>query len=80
VRAHNGAPPLVKPGVRAEPAFNAQGELVDEAAGGFLGELLNVPWEQAFSPVLNSYGIKYILWEMKRHSWTAAPCQKDEIL
>ena len=37
--------------VRAEPAFNAQGELVDEAAGGFLGELLKVfpDWMKLFS-------------------------------
>ena len=41
--AHNGVPPLVKPGVvgaRAEPAVNAQGGLVDEEAGGFLDVLL----------------------------------------
>jgi hypothetical protein len=41
--AHNGVPPLVKLGVVgawAEPAVNAQGGLVDEEAGGFLGDLL----------------------------------------
>jgi hypothetical protein len=43
VQAHNSAPPPVKPGVpgaRAEPAFNTKAGLVDEAAGGFLSELL----------------------------------------
>ena len=41
--AHNGVPLLVKPGgvgARAEPAVNAQGGLVDDGAGGFLGDLL----------------------------------------
>jgi hypothetical protein len=41
--AHNGVPLLVKPevvGAWAEPAVNAQGGLVDEEAGGFLGDLL----------------------------------------
>jgi len=42
--AHNSGPPLVKPrGVgapRVEPAVKAQGGLVDEEAGGFLGDLL----------------------------------------
>jgi hypothetical protein len=54
--AHNGVPPLVKPGVvgaRAEPAVNTQGGLVDEGAGGFLDVLLKAAsdWKKLVSVV-----------------------------
>jgi hypothetical protein len=54
--AHNGVPPLVKPevvGARAEPAVNAQGGLVDQGAGGFLGDLLKAAsdWKKFVSVV-----------------------------